>query len=75
MFIILVVFYFVFSFLVLVLEDNMIKIWDWEFGELERIFKGYIKVVLDVDFGGLRGNIFFVSCSFDMSIKLWDLVD
>jgi platelet-activating factor acetylhydrolase IB subunit alpha len=37
-------------------EDCTIKIWDYELGELERTLKSHTKAVLDVDFGGPRGN-------------------
>lgn len=50
----------------------MIKIWDWELGELERTVKGHTKGVLDVDFGGPRGGTLLASCSSDLTIKLWD---
>lgn len=50
----------------------MIKIWDWELGELERTLKGHTRAVLDVDYGGPRGGIILASCSSDLSIRLWD---
>jgi platelet-activating factor acetylhydrolase IB subunit alpha len=53
-------------------EDCTIKIWDWELGELERTIKGHTKSVLDVDFGGPKGDILLASCSSDLTIKLWD---
>lgn len=53
-------------------EDNTIKIWDWELGELERTIKGHTRPVLDVDFGGPRGGTLLASCSSDLTIKLWD---
>jgi platelet-activating factor acetylhydrolase IB subunit alpha len=53
-------------------EDNTIKIWDWELGELERTLKGHTRAVLDVDFGGPKGATLLASCSSDLSIKLWD---
>ncbi|KAK3936707.1 WD40-repeat-containing domain protein [Diplogelasinospora grovesii] len=56
-------------------EDQTIKIWDWELGELERTVKGHTKAVLDVDFGGPRGNTLLASCSSDLTIKLWDPSD
>ena len=56
-------------------EDQTIKIWDWELGELERTIKGHTKAVLDVDFGGPRGNTLLASCSSDLTIKLWDPSD
>lgn len=56
-------------------EDYTIKIWDWELGELERTIKGHTKAVLDVDFGGPRGNTLLASCSSDLTIKLWDPSD
>lgn len=56
-------------------EDCNIKIWDWEFGELERTIKAHTQSVRDVDFGGPRGNILLASCSSDLTIKLWDPAD
>lgn len=53
-------------------EDYTIKIWDWELGELERTVKGHTKAVLDLDFGGPRGNTLLASCSSDLTIKLWN---
>jgi platelet-activating factor acetylhydrolase IB subunit alpha len=53
-------------------DDNTIKIWDWELGELERTLKGYTRAVLDVDFGGPKGGTLLASCSSDLTIKLWD---
>lgn len=38
-------------------EDATIKIWDWEFGELERTVKGHTKAVLDLDYGGPKGLV------------------
>lgn len=34
-----------FSVMVIVLEDVIVKVWDYEIGDFERIFKGYIDVV------------------------------
>ncbi|KAI9717128.1 MAG: protein with putative role during mitosis [Candelaria pacifica] len=56
-------------------EDTMIKVWDWELGELERTVKGHTKAVLDVDYGGPRGGTLLASCSSDLTIKLWDPSD
>lgn len=53
-------------------DDCTIKIWDWEFGELERTIKAHTQTVRDVDFGGPRGGILLASCSSDLTIKLWD---
>ncbi|KAG5749300.1 hypothetical protein H9Q69_012055 [Fusarium xylarioides] len=53
-------------------EDATIKIWDWEFGELERTVKGHTKAVLDLDYGGPKGHTLLASCSSDLTIKLWD---
>ncbi|ANB13543.1 Pac1p [Sugiyamaella lignohabitans] len=51
----------------------MIKIWDWELGELERTIKAHTKSVLDIDFGGpSRDEILLASCSSDLTIKIWD---
>ncbi|KAI7207707.1 Nuclear distribution protein [Hortaea werneckii] len=56
-------------------EDCTIKIWDYELGELERTLKSHTKAVLDVDFGGPRGNTLLASCSSDLTVKLWDPAD
>lgn len=56
-------------------EDATIKIWDWEFGELERTVKGHTKAVLDLDYGGPKGHTLLASCSSDLTIKLWDPSD
>ncbi|KAF2860685.1 dynein regulator [Piedraia hortae CBS 480.64] len=56
-------------------EDCSIKVWDYELGELERTLKSHTKAVLDVDFGGPRGNTLLASCSSDLTIKLWDPAD
>jgi platelet-activating factor acetylhydrolase IB subunit alpha len=53
-------------------EDTTIKIWDWELGELDKTLKGHTKGVLDVDFGGPKGQTLLASCSSDLTIKLWD---
>ncbi|KAK4132149.1 dynein regulator [Trichocladium antarcticum] len=70
-----VAFHPVFSSLASGSEDQTIKIWDWELGELERTIKGHTKAVLDVDFGGPRGKTLLASCSSDLTIKLWDPLD
>lgn len=56
-------------------DDCMIKIWDWELGELEMTLKGHTRAVLDVDYGGPPGGIILASCSSDLSIKLWNPAD
>lgn len=53
-------------------EDNTIKIWDWELGELERTIKGHTRAVLGLDYGGSKGSTLLASCSSDLMIKLWD---
>lgn len=53
-------------------EDCTIKIWDWELGELERTFKGHVRPVSGLDFGGPKGNTLLASCSGDLTIKIWD---
>lgn len=67
-----VAFHPVFSVLASGSEDTMIKIWDWELGDLERTIKGHTKAVMDVDFGGPKGGVLLASCSSDLTIKLWD---
>ncbi|TPX13163.1 uncharacterized protein E0L32_006363 [Thyridium curvatum] len=56
-------------------DDCTIKIWDWEFGELERTIKAHTQAVRDVDFGGPKGAVLLASCSADLTIKLWDPAD
>jgi platelet-activating factor acetylhydrolase IB subunit alpha len=53
-------------------ENCSIKIWDWELGELEETLKGHTRAVLGLDYGGQRGNTILVSCSSDLTVKLWD---
>ncbi|KAL5335631.1 nuclear distribution protein nudF [Aspergillus crustosus] len=56
-------------------DDCMIKIWDWELGELERTLKGHTRAVRDIDYGGPPNDILLASCSSDLSIKLWKPTD
>ncbi|KAI1119789.1 nuclear distribution protein pac-1a [Nemania abortiva] len=56
-------------------DDYTIKIWDWEAGELEKTIKGHTRAILDLDYGGPRGNILLASCSSDLTIKFWDPAD
>ncbi|CAB5364318.1 unnamed protein product [Rhizophagus irregularis] len=52
-------------------QDTSIKIWDYETGDFERTLKGHTKSVQDIAFDP-KGN-FLVSCSADLTIKVWDL--
>ncbi|KAI0418386.1 nuclear distribution protein pac-1a [Xylaria grammica] len=65
----------VFSSLATGSDDDTIKIWDWETGDLERTIKGHTRAVLGVEYGGPRGNTLLASCSSDLTIKLWDPAD
>lgn len=56
-------------------EDCTIKLWDHSDGTLEQTLKSHTKPVLDIDFGGPRGNTLLASCSSDLTIKLWDAGD
>lgn len=56
-------------------DEAVIKVWDWEFGELERTLKGHTRAVQGLDYGGLRGATLLASCSSDLTIKLWDPAD
>lgn len=49
---------------------SRLKVWDFETGEFERTLKGHTDSVQDVAFD-VSGKL-LVSCSADMSIKLWD---
>lgn len=51
-------------------EDATIKVWDFETGEYERTLKGHTDSIQDIAFDA--GGKLLVSCSADMSIKLWD---
>ncbi|TPX36671.1 hypothetical protein SmJEL517_g01362 [Synchytrium microbalum] len=51
-------------------EDATVKMWDFESGEFERTLKGHTKAVHDLCFDA-KGN-HLVTCSADLSIKLWD---
>uniref|UniRef100_A0A093V223 Nuclear distribution protein nudF n=1 Tax=Talaromyces marneffei PM1 TaxID=1077442 RepID=A0A093V223_TALMA len=53
-------------------DDCMIKIWDWELGELETTLKGHTRAVLDVDYGNTQSGVLLASCSSDLSIKIWN---
>lgn len=53
-------------------EDCTIKIWDWEFGELEKTLKGHSQTVTDLDIGGPKDKIVLASSSNDLKIKIWD---
>lgn len=53
-------------------DDCMIKIWDWELGQLEKTIRGHQKGVTGIDFGGPEGNVLLASCSVDMMIRVWD---
>ncbi|KAI1086306.1 nuclear distribution protein pac-1a [Rostrohypoxylon terebratum] len=59
----------IFSVLATGSDDYTIKIWDWDVGELERTIKGHTRAILDVDYGGPRGNTFLASCSHDHSVS------
>jgi platelet-activating factor acetylhydrolase IB subunit alpha len=56
-------------------DDSTIKIWDWEYGELETTLKGHTRAVRDVDYGDTSSGILLASCSSDLTIKLWNTTD
>ncbi|KAJ3028966.1 Positively regulates the activity of the minus-end directed microtubule motor protein dynein [Rhizophlyctis rosea] len=76
----------VFALLASASEDATIRLWDHDSGEHERTLKGHTKAVADVQWNGkgdLLATLIFgdlnavfgekrVSCSADMSLKLWD---
>ena len=51
-------------------EDATLKLWDWENANFEMSLKGHTAGIQAVAFNG-DGNL-LVSCSSDLSIKLWD---
>ena len=57
-------------------EDTTLKIWDYETGEFERTLKGHTKSVHCVQWDPRReqgdGVGYLVSCSSDLTIKVWD---
>ncbi|KAJ5087257.1 WD domain-containing protein [Penicillium angulare] len=56
-------------------DDFTIKIWDWEYGELEATLKGHTRTVRDVDYGDTSSGVLLASCSSDLTIKLWNPTD
>ncbi|PIL30406.1 transporter [Ganoderma sinense ZZ0214-1] len=60
-----------YSVLVSASDDNTMKVWDWETGELERTLQGHTRRVSDCDFDS-KGK-YLVSGSHDLFIKLWDV--
>ncbi|KAJ5551391.1 WD domain-containing protein [Penicillium sp. DV-2018c] len=56
-------------------DDYTIKIWDWEYGELETTLKGHTKAVRDIDYGETSSGILLASCSSDLTINLWKTTD
>mmetsp|Transcript_6240 Transcript_6240/g.13619 ORF Transcript_6240/g.13619 Transcript_6240/m.13619 type:complete len:542 (+) Transcript_6240:154-1779(+) len=55
-------------------EDGTIKLWDHESGDYLRTLRGHTNVVTSVDFCP-KGGGYLVSCSTDLSIKIWDVKD
>lgn len=55
-------------------EDGTIKLWDHESGDYLRTLRGHTNVVTSVDFCP-KGGGYLVSCSTDLSIKVWDVKD
>lgn len=51
-------------------EDNTLRIWDPESGQVERIMKGHTDSVNHFDFHPDGSQL--ASCSSDLSIKIWD---
>lgn len=63
----------IFSSLASCSEDGIVKIWDWELGEIEKTIKAHTKSVLDIDYGGPDPACpLLASCSSDLTIKIWD---
>ncbi|KAH7731542.1 lissencephaly-1 [Aphelenchoides avenae] len=49
---------------------ELLQIWDFESGEFERSLKGHTDAVQDIRFD--KAGKMLVSCSADMTIKIWD---
>ena len=52
-------------------DDATIKLWDSEFGHLERTIKGHTKAVTDIVYS--KFGLYLISASADLSIKIWDV--
>eukprot|EP01100_Stratorugosa_tubuloviscum_P008858 TRINITY_DN3701_c0_g1_i1.p1 TRINITY_DN3701_c0_g1~~TRINITY_DN3701_c0_g1_i1.p1 ORF type:complete len:403 (-),score=179.64 TRINITY_DN3701_c0_g1_i1:179-1387(-) len=51
-------------------EDGLIKIWDYESGELERTLRGHTNAVQDITYD--HAGTILASCAADLTIKFWN---
>ena len=54
-------------------EDGTVKLWDYESGDYLRTLRGHTNVVTGVDY--CPSGMFLVTCSTDMSVKVWEVKD
>ncbi|KAL7511304.1 hypothetical protein ACHAXN_011073 [Cyclotella atomus] len=52
-------------------EDGTIKLWDYESGDYLKTLRGHTNMVSGVDYS--PSGVYLVSCSVDLSIKLWEV--
>jgi platelet-activating factor acetylhydrolase IB subunit alpha len=52
-------------------EDGTIKLWDYESGDYLRTLRGHTNIITGCDYS--PSGVYLVSCSIDLSIKLWEV--